>query len=47
MEALRYGFDFWSIQSKATVVTNNLLRNKETVSKKQRVIRTVVVELRR
>jgi len=41
MEALQYGFDFWSIQSKATTVTNNIFKRKVPL------IRTVLVELRR
>ena len=54
MDSFRYGLDVWSIQSKASSVTNSLLKRKrdesvfqQFVSKKRKIVRTVVVEVRR
>jgi hypothetical protein len=52
MEAFRYGLNVWSIQSKASSITNNLLKRKReeppvAPHKKRKIVRTVVVQLNR
>lgn len=43
MEAFRYGLNVWSIQSKASSITNNLLKYEDV----PKTVRTVVVNLKR
>jgi hypothetical protein len=45
MEAFRYGLNVWSIQSKASSITTNLLKRKREDAPK--TVRTVVVNLKR